>query len=184
MACGRSFTTSPGVTGAAFAPAVQMPQSSSRLLPTLAILALMTSCGGSSTRPSAVNDTCNDALANYVYEPGRLQVVAACRTVTGTVSDLHSNTDGDYDIRVALDPPYADLVNDENRSQLAGHLQVEAICQAPPTVAVAKATCGSFVGAVSIPQPGQHVSATGRYVLDASHGWMELHPVSVIRVIP
>ena len=161
-----------------------MPPSLSRRLRTLTLLALMTSCGGSSTTPSALNDTCNDALANYVYEPGRLQVVAACRTVTGTVSDLHSNTDGDYDIRVALDPPYASLVNDANRSQLGGHLQVEAICQAPPTVAVAKSTCGTFVGAIPLPQPGQHISATGRYVLDTGHGWMELHPVSIIRVVP
>ena len=134
--------------------------------------------------PSAVNDTCNATLSNYVYDPGRLQVFAACRTVTGTVSDLHANTDGDYDIRITLDPPYATLINDANRTQLNGHLQVEAICQAAPTVAIAKATCGSFVGAIAIPEPGQHISATGVYVLDTSHGWMEIHPVSVIRVIP
>jgi len=150
----------------------------------LPIIASMASCGGASTSPSAANASCNAELSSHVYDPGRLQVVASCRTVTGTVSDLHSNADGDYDIRVALDPPYANLLNDANRSQLAGHLQVEAICQVPPTVDTAKAACGNFVGGIVIPKPGEHISATGAYVLDTSHGWMEIHPVSVIRVLP
>jgi hypothetical protein len=162
-----------------------MRQSSIRHLRALAVLLLITSCGGSSTKPSsATNDTCNAALADYVYDPARLQVVAACRTVTGIVANLHSNPDGDFDIRITPDPPYADLINDANRTRLGNHLQVEAICQAPPSYDIAKTTCGGFSGNVVIPQVGQHISATGRYVLDTNYGWMELHPVSVIRVIP
>lgn len=156
---------------------------------TLATVVLLSSCSGSSTVPSATDNgpgSCNPNLWNYVYDPGRLHVVDACRTVTGTVSDVHPNAegDGDYDIRVALDPPYASLVNDANRTQLQGHLQLETVCQAQVTAADAKDACGSFTGNVLIPQPGQHISATGSYVLDTNHGWMELHPVSVIRVVP
>ncbi len=128
--------------------------------------------------------TCNPDLWNHVYDPSRLQVIDVCRTVIGHVSDLHANEDGDYDIRVALDPPYAALVNDANQAQLQGHLQIETVCQAQATVADAKAACAGFVGNVRIPQPGQHISAAGSYVLDTNHGWMEIHPVSAIRIVP
>ena len=150
-------------------------------------LALLTSCSTSASAPTAsanVADACNPDLWTHVYDPVRLQIVDSCRTVTGTVADLHANEDGDYDIRLAVDPAYANLVNDTNRSQLDGHLQLETVCQAPQTVADAEAACGTFVGNVLIPQPGQHISVTGSYVLDTNHGWMEIHPVSVIRVTP
>ena len=151
-------------------------------------LALMLSaCGDTSTSPSAATagaDTCNADLWNHVYDPSRLKTIDACRTVTGVVSDVHTNEDGDVDLRVAVDTPFANLVNDANRSQLNGHLQTEPICQAPPTVRDAQDACGTFRWPVLIPTPGQHVSVTGSYVLDTNHGWMEIHPVSVVRLLP
>jgi len=164
-----------------------MPPRWGRAYQLFATLALFSSCSSSSTVPSATADstaTCNPDLWNHVYDPSRLQVVDVCRTVIGSVSDLHANEDGDYDIRVALDPPYTALVNDANRAQLQGHLQIETVCQAQVTVADAKAACGSFVGNVLIPQPSQHISVTGSYVLDTNHGGMEIHPVSAIRIVP
>lgn len=151
------------------------------------VLALLAACGDSPTPASPSANTaaaCDPSLWTHVYEPNRLTIVDNCRTATGTVSDLHTNEDGDVDIRLALDPPYADMVNDANRAQLDGHLQLETVCQAPPTTSESREACGSFVGTVLIPTPGQHISVTGTYVLDTNHGWMELHPVSVIRVVP
>lgn len=151
------------------------------------VVSMASACGSAATPSSPTANAaaaCDPNLWMHVYEPGRLTIVDSCRTVTGTVSDLHTNEDGDVDIRLALDAPFANMVNDANRAQLEGHLQLETVCQSPPTTPESREACGSFVGTVPIPSPGQHVSVTGTYVLDTNHGWMELHPVSVIRVLP
>ena len=102
--------------------------------------------------------------------------------VTGTVTDFHSNDDGDIDIRIDVDQPYLNLLNDGNISNLNGHLQTEAICQAPPTVANAIQACRGFAGSVAVPAVGAHVQVTGSYVFDTNHGWMEVHPISALSV--
>ena len=81
---------------------------------------LSTACGESTTQPSArqMAATCNPELWNHVYDPARLRVVDSCRTVTGVVSDMHTNEDGDIDMRMAVDPAFVSLLNDGNRSQL------------------------------------------------------------------
>jgi len=118
-----------------------------------------------------------------VWGPDRLVMISPCRTATGVVTDMHTNEDGDFDIRLAVDPPYADLPNAQNVAQLNGHLQLEAICQAPILATDAQQACGSYRGSLVLPSVGQHISATGPYVLDTNHGWTELHPLSVIRIL-
>lgn len=154
-------------------------------VPFTAILLLMlsVSCGDSITQPSAATDTCDPVFWNHVWGPDRLTIVDRCRTVTGTVSDMHTNEDGDFDIRLALDPQFSSLLNALNISQLNGHLQLEAICQAPILTADALQACGSFRSNILLPSVGQRISATGTYVLDTNHGWMELHPLSVVRIL-
>jgi hypothetical protein len=152
----------------------------------LAAMAVSAACSGCSTPPGPsanVAAACNAALWNHVYAPARLNIVDACRTVTGVVTDLHTNEDGDLDMRLAVDPPFATLLNAGNIANLDGHLQLESVCQIPPVTPDAREACGSFRGAVYVPSPGQHISATGTYVLDTNHGWMEIHPVSVITVL-
>jgi hypothetical protein len=133
--------------------------------------------------PSATPQ-CNAALWDHVYDPSRLRIVDTCRTVTGVITDQHTNDDGDIDVRLALDPPYANLVNAGNVSNLNGHLQTEAICQAAIQTADASNACAGLNGAVRVPPDGTHVQVTGTYVLDLLHGWMEIHPISVLTVIP
>jgi hypothetical protein len=123
---------------------------------------------------------CDASLWNHVYDSGRLQLRQPCITVTGTVTDFHSNDDGDIDIRIDVDQPYLNLLNDGNISNLNGHLQTEAICQAPPTVANAIQACRGFAGSVAVPAVGAHVQVTGTYVFDTNHGWMEVHPISAL----
>ena len=129
-------------------------------------------------RPAA--PACDASLWNHVYDAARLQVRQACITVTGTVTDFHANDDGDIDIRLDVDPPYANLLNDGNVANLNGHLQTEAICQAPQTAADAIQACRGFVGSVAVPAVGARVQVTGSYVLDTHHGWMEIHPISAL----
>ena len=143
-------------------------------------------CGGSApsspTASVAAPPSCDASLWNHVYLSERLQVRQPCVTVTGTITDFHANDDGDIDIRLEVDPPYKNLLNDGNVSGLSGHLQTEAICQAPPTAADPIQACRGFTGSVAIPSVGAHVQVTGSYVLDTNHGWMEIHPISALSV--
>jgi len=162
------------------------------------VLAVGSACGKSSspgsapTAPAAnasapvptIQPQCDQSLWAHVYDPTRLTIKQTCQTITGVLMEQHSNGDGDVDMRVAVDPQYANLLNDGNRAQLNGWLQTEAICQVrvePDSPDAAKA-CGAFKGSVPVPPVGSHVQVTGTYVLDTHHGWMEIHPISVLEV--
>jgi hypothetical protein len=127
---------------------------------------------------------CDASLWSHVYLPTRLKISQDCQTVTGTVMEQHSNDDGDIDIRVAVDAPYARLLNNGNLTNLNGWLQTEAICQARfgTTALDAQRSCGGFKGSVPVPQVGARVVVTGTYVLDTNHGWMELHPITLLAI--
>ena len=143
----------------------------------------MSSVAPPSPPPQAVPQ-CNANLWAHVYDSGRLHVVRACQTVTGTITDQHTNEDGDIDVRLAVDAPYTNLLNAGNTSNLSGHLQTEAICQTAIQDASAARACQGFRGSVGVPRNGTHVQVTGTYVLDTIHGWMEIHPISDLRMIP
>jgi hypothetical protein len=141
-------------------------------------------CSTTPNAPSAGSTlACNTTLWDHVYDPGRLQIHDACRTVTGTITDQHTNDDGDIDVRLEVDPPYRNLLNAGNISNLNGHLQTEAICQAAIQTADAARACQGFHGSIVIPPNGTHVQVTGTYTFDTNHGWMEIHPISILTVI-
>lgn len=162
---------------------------------TVIVAALLYACGGTSDGPmpsgtsaSAASSPqpkpqCNASLWQHVYDPGRLKIMGDCQTVTGTITDQHTNDDGDIDVRIAVDAPYANLLNAGNISGLNGHLQTEAICQTAVKAAEAAPACRGFTGSVVIPPDGTRVQVTGTYVLDTHHGWMEIHPISDLRII-
>jgi len=136
-----------------------------------------------SARVTIAKPQCDATLWSHVYEPKRLRISDECRTATGVIMEEHTNADGDVDIRVAVDPPYVRLLNNGNLTNLNGWLQTEAICQAPIRATPdALRACGSFKGTVPVPPTGSHVLVTGTYVLDTNHGWMELHPITVLAV--
>jgi hypothetical protein len=100
-----------------------------------------------------------DVLAG-VYHPDRLHVLSACRAVSGTVVRLSHEQDGD--LHIALDTGGA-LTNAVNASDVGGSLVVEFMPRDG--------------GHLPAPTVGEHISLTGAWVLDANHGWNELHPV-------
>jgi len=114
-----------------------------------------------------------------IYHPARLTVINPCQTVTGTVAALRPEGDGDYHIRVTLDPPYAHLINQTNIDKQHGDLVVEIPCVNPVTQADAQATCSRIEPRLKLqaPKVGQHISVTGPYVNDGEHGWNEIHPI-------
>jgi hypothetical protein len=127
---------------------------------------------------------CDQSLWSHVYIPTRLKIRQDCETVAGVVMEQHSNDDGDIDIRVSVDPPYARLLNGANLTNLNGLLQTEAICQARfgANALDPQRACGGFKGTVPVPPIGARVVVTGTYVLDTNHGWMELHPITLLAI--
>ncbi|PYR41154.1 MAG: hypothetical protein DMF93_09175 [Acidobacteria bacterium] len=136
--------------------------------------------------PPAANPQCDTTLWPHMHDVQRIKIVTACVTVTGVIATVGSSDDGDIDMALTLDAGFGNLLNSANVTKLNGNLQIEAICQAPVHADVpdAQRTCANFNGAVPIPAVGTHVRVTGVYVLDSDHGWMEIHPISVMTAAP
>ena len=138
--------------------------------------------------PSSVSTSsnrCDQTLWNHVYNPTRLQVVDKCKSVTGVIESKRVEKDGDYHIRVKLDPKFSNLINPANIKNQFGHLVVEPICVNKVTQADAISACQNFHQNISVPPIGSHVNITGSYVLDKEHGnWAEIHPVTSITSMP
>lgn len=131
-----------------------------------------------------------DPLAN-VYHPYRLHIVKNCTTVTGTVAYVSLENDGDIHVNLSLPPSESNLLDAANIADEYGNLVTEIVpadqpgCipgQPPPLPPAAyrsySYSYGSCTGAdVATPVVGAQVAVTGPYVLDADHGWMEVHPV-------
>ncbi len=48
----------------------------------------------------------------------------------------------------------------------------------------AQSACAGYHNPLTIPPPGAHVVVTGPWVLDAPHGWNEIHPLERAEVLP
>jgi hypothetical protein len=122
----------------------------------------------------------------HVYHPDRLEVKEQCTAVTGTIDEIRAEADGDYHIRLRLDPGQDQLLNEKNITVQKGDLVVEPICEHVVTQDDAKASCANFAGGVKRPSRGEHVRVAGSYVYDRQrgHGWMEIHPAVLIEQIP
>jgi hypothetical protein len=139
----------------------------------------------SSSRATTSSNQCDQTLWKHVYNPTRLQVVDTCKSVLGVIESKRVEKDGDYHIRVKLDPPFSNLINSANIKNQFGDLVVEPICVNRVTQADAISACQNFHQNISIPPIGSHVNITGSYVLDKEHGnWAEIHPVTSIKKIP
>ena len=136
--------------------------------------------------PPAANPQCDTSLWPHMHDVQRIKIVTACVTVTGAIATVGTSEDGDIDMGLKLDDPFANLLNSANITKLNGNLQIEAICQAPVHADVPDAVraCANFSGTVPIPAVGTRVRVTGVYVLDSDHGWMEVHPISVMTAAP
>jgi hypothetical protein len=64
-----------------------------------------------------------------------------------------------------------------NNSDQYGDLVLEIVCANSVTQTDAIDACKGYVNHVTVPQEGEHIIATGPYVLDTDHGWREIHPV-------
>jgi hypothetical protein len=134
--------------------------------------------------PPAGTPCRSNPLAN-VYHPYRLRVIEACATVSGSVTVVRHEDDGDIHFDLALDAQYANLLVPGNVSRQHGWLVIEIVpadgpgCTAgqPPRAPSGTYDYGICTGAsVATPAVGAHVAVTGPYVMDLAHGWTEIHP--------
>jgi hypothetical protein len=112
---------------------------------------------------------CDASLWNHVNHPGRLEVKEQCVRVTDTIQLVRPEPDGDNHIRVRLDPPYANVINNENITRQDGDLVVEPVCENPVTQPDVVAACRDFHSDAAVPPVGSHVTVVGSYVLRSSH---------------
>jgi hypothetical protein len=121
---------------------------------------------------------CDASLWNHVYNPKRLQQLAACTSVTGVITESSADPDGDQHFLLRLDPGQDKLVNKRNNKKKGGDLVLEIVCANPTSMKKVKSACAGYANPIPIPKVGAHVRATGTYVLDSHNGWAEIHPVS------
>ena len=133
-------------------------------------------------RPAPVSQSaatgCDASLWNHVYSPKRLEQLAPCITVTGVIDESNADEDGDQHFLLKLDPGQDKLLNKRNQKKKSGDLVLEVVCANPTTMKKPKSACAGYTNPIRIPAVGEHVKATGTYVLDSHNGWTEIHPVS------
>ena len=159
----------------------------------------MTDASVNATPP---RQTCLPELDRFIkpLKEKRFIVVKQCVTITGTVVWTHYfNDDGDANFNVALDTPYRNMLAagnydlkyvPHNKPAIAA-LHIETVCQGPVI-----SNSSENVGACSgydgpdfrsvLPNIGQHVMVTGRYLVEFPEvvgGLAELHPVYAIKII-
>jgi hypothetical protein len=176
VACGSSGSSSPSNT-----PSRLPPQQSVSPSPTPSAHhhRRLTSRQAAARNPGA----CDPSLWRAIYHPYRLHVVAACKTVTGTVESVRYEPDGDVHVLLKLPANRSGLLNGGNLSNTDGDLVAEIICVGTVTQVDAESACAGHVNQVAVPSAGERIRISGTYVLDADHGWMEIHPVSSLSVL-
>lgn len=141
-------------------------------LPLVSVATHGQSCRGSKT------------LMKHVYHSDRLVEEKGCITATGVIVKKLKEKDGDFHVRLKLDPGQdADLINDTNVSVQGGSLVFEPICVNKVTQKSAMKACKKFHQKIGLPNKGDHVEVTGIHMLDTEHGWLEIHPVTKIKLL-
>lgn len=153
-----------------------------------ALGAINTSVSISPSSPTVSNAVCVGDPHAHVYSPDRLQVIAACVELTGTIDSEVAQPDGDYHVRLHLDPGQTCAgqlcINAQNVSDQAGDLILEPVCENPITQADAVEACQDYHNPLVLPPLNSHVKVTGPFVLDTDHGWNEIHPLESITIVP
>src|SRR5260370_40579375 len=72
---------------------------------------------GPQASPQTPAIQCDQSLWQYVYNPGRLQVLDPCISVTGSVEEVRKEADGDVHILFRLDQQFESLLNEKNVSR-------------------------------------------------------------------
>jgi hypothetical protein len=126
---------------------------------------------------------CDESMWSHVYNPTRLQNLAPCVALTGTVEESNVDDDGDQHFLLKLDAGQDAFVNKTNDKKKKGDLVVEIVCANPVSLPKAKSACAGYTNGIAKPAVGAHVKAIGSYVIDSHNGWTEIHPVTKLQLL-
>ena len=133
----------------------------------------------------AHSEGCDKTLWNHIYSKDRLEIIDDCITVSGTIEEVEAQGDGDYHVLLNLDPEFSWIIEDprfeNNDREQGGNLVTEPICSSPiiDIRVLAQFPCLNFSQEFSL-EEGRHVTMSGAFVLDQTHNWLEIHPVTSI----
>lgn len=74
-------------------------------------------------------------------------MIEPCTEVIGVIDHIRKEPDGDYHIRLVLDPPYEGFLNEKNILRQHGALVLELICLLPVIQKSALGACDGFAHA-------------------------------------
>lgn len=100
---------------------------------------------------------------NHIKNPQRLQMIKQDTTVSGKVTKIYRERDGDLHVYV------------QTAKQL---LNVEIICYNPKNATI----CNGYKNTIAKPKIGQTIYVKGDFVKDKHHNWVEIHPVKAIKI--
>jgi hypothetical protein len=155
---------------------------------TVALAVLLSACAQATTipvaSPSPAATGCRSGPPEAgVHNPDRLQVLDPCKHAEGIAVDVAHEDDGDYHVWFRADPGYEYLLNAQNhfQAQAAMLAEITPNCDGtnPPNAQSASRCPKSNL---AIPKLGDHIAIDGPWVLDADHGWREIHPVDSIQI--
>ena len=126
---------------------------------------------------------CDSSLWLHVWEPSRLKIIELCITVTGIITKVKADEDGDSHMRLRLDEGQENLLNEGNMEDKKGELVLEIVCANEIQKDKARKPCEGYINGIKIPKVSDHVRVTGSYVMDTHNDWMEIHPVSKVEII-
>ena len=124
----------------------------------------------------------------HVYNPSRLHILASCVSVRGVIISARQEPDGDLHVLLKVDADQRDprggrFTNSVNDTKQGGDLVLEPVCEGPVIQPNAVSACAGFHNPLVVPPAGSHVVVTGPWVLDAPHGWNEIHPLERVEVL-
>ena len=127
----------------------------------------------------------HDAGAKHAHALGRSGLYRRIAHAGIFLQPLRHEKDGDTHGWLKLDPQFQNLLNPGNMSKEGGNLVFEIVCKfVPPTQPDAVSSCVNYTSNIAIPPVGSRVKIVGPYVRDTNHSqWMEIHPVTSIKVI-
>ena len=112
-----------------------------------------------------------------VYDSGRLTLLNGCAIVSGTVTLVRHETDGDWHVQLQPDYGQDGVLGAKNITDLDGDLVLRIPCADPIALPAAIAACGSTRNALAIPKVGTHLTATGPLVRDTRNSWNAIQPL-------
>jgi hypothetical protein len=116
----------------------------------------------------------------HIYEPERLKIIKDTETVCGTVVYIRSEEDGDYHIRLKMNPCSVSLSH-KNYTKQDSCIVLEIICEHKSIISNCK--CDDYINKIKVPKIGDKIQAIGQLVFDKRHKWIEIHPVFKINYL-